>query len=199
MKAKFPHVRQHALGGARIHVWHDHEISLIPGVAGNKARKLADLFARPNLPSTLVSHGGAQSNAMVAIAALAAHRGVAFRYHTRPLPKWLRASPTGNLRRALGFGMQHVEHSSADAYERAWAAARGDDGFVPQGAASPIAEAGLEALAREIGEWRDAVLPSAPLSVVVPAGTGTTAGYLARHAPAGVRVMAVPCVESTRN
>ena len=32
--------------------------------------------------------------------------------------------------------------------------------------------------------------------LVVPAGTGTTAAFLARHAPAGVRVFAVPCVGS---
>ena len=38
--------------------------------------------------------------------------------------------------------------------------------------------------------------PSAPLTLVVPAGTGTTAAFLARHAPAGVRVFAVPCVGS---
>ena len=194
----FPHVRTHAIGSSSsITVWHDHEISLIPGVAGNKARKLAELFARPNLPSTLVSHGGAQSNAMVAIAAVAAHRGVSFRYHTRPVPKWLRATPTGNFRRALAMGMDHVEHRSADAYTQAWEADRGGEGFVPQGAASPLAEAGVAALAREIGEWRDAArTPSAPLTVVVPAGTGTTAAFLARHAPAGVRVFAVPCVGS---
>ena len=182
----------------------DYERCILPGVCGNKARKLASLVGRPRLPA-LVSHGGPQSNAMLALAAVAAARGTKLTYHTKPLPGWLRTAPTGSLAEARRLGMTLVEHPSAAGYEAAVRACRAADiggGFVPQGGACPDAEAGVAELASEIGAWwtghqRSDTTPTA-LRVVVPAGTGTTALYLARHlaATAGppVRVFAVPCV-----
>ena len=174
----------------------DYKRCIAPGVCGNKARKLFGLALGAG--SAVVSHGGGQSNAMLALASLCHHQGASFTYHTRPLPKWLRNEPVGNLRRALDLGMDLTEHSSADEYEAAIAnAAEAADGlFVPQGAAWPGAEAGVQGLANEIESWWKGEQPSptAHLSVVVPAGTGTTALYLARHAPEFMTVFAVPCV-----
>ena len=180
----------------------DYERCILPGVCGNKARKLASLCARPQLPA-LVSHGGPQSNAMLALAAVAAARGTELTYHTKPLPGWLRTAPTGSLAEARRLGMTLVEHPSAAGYEAAVRACRaaGGGGFVPQGGACPDAEAGVAELASEIGAWwtgRSDTTATA-LRVVVPAGTGTTALYLARHLSAsagmeGARVFAVPCV-----
>ena len=178
----------------------DHERCISPGVCGNKARKLLSMQGALAPGAHVVSHGGAQSNAMLALAHLCrAHDGVTFTYHSKPLPAWLRKQPTGNLRRALHLGMRLREHASAAEYEAACAAARESRDtealFVPQGAAWPGAEAGVVGLAEEIGAWWQP--QSTPLSVVVPAGTGTTALFLARHAPPNVMVYAVPCVGGT--
>ena len=185
-------------------VLRDHERCVVPGICGNKARKLAALIDAGSLPRRLVSHGGAQSNAMLALATLAQHSPqTTLRYHTKPLPEWLRAAPSGNLGRALRLGMELVEHGSAAEYEEAVAreaAGSGGDGtlFVPRGAAWPGAEPGVAALAREVLEWRDS-RGGAELDVVVAAGTGTTALFLARHlSPHGCRVHAVPCVGDAR-
>ena len=190
---------------APLHVWHDYEECVLPGVCGNKARKLAALAAA--LPARrLVSHGGAQSNAMLALAALCRHHGARLEYHTRPVPKWLKARPVGNLASALRTGsMDLVEHATAGDYEAAVegaaASAPADEClFVPQGAAWPGAEPGLAALAREIATWRASrSAASPPLDIVLPAGTGTTALYLARHLRAldeRAVVHAVPCAGS---
>ena len=183
----------------RLHVMRDYECSLLPGVNGNKARKLRTLLS--DLPAAgIVSHGGAQSNAMLALSRVCHHHNVPFAYHTRALPRWLRDCPVGNLRRALANGMTLREHPSAVAYDEAIQSmsAGGQSGvFVPQGAAWPDAEVGVKGLAHDIQEWWTGPMrsrASSKLSVVVPAGTGTTALYLARHASAEMDVYAVPCV-----
>ena len=164
----------------RVHVLRDNERCSLVGVCGNKARKLATL-AETTLPAAgVVSHGGAQSNAMLALASLCRDRGSTLTYHTRPIPAWLRASPQGNLAAALATGSMHlIEHASLNDYEAAVDRAAVDESgsvFVPQGAAWPAAEQGIAGLAREIGDWHRS---TSPLDVVVPSGTGTTALYLA--------------------
>ena len=188
------------------YAWLDYERCVFPGVCGNKARKLATLDLAAG--DRVVSHGGAQSNALVALANLCHHRGAMLTYHTKPLPRWLREQPVGNLRQALRLGTILSEHASASAYDDAVAQATRDEStlFVPQGAAWPSAERGVADLAAEISAWWEqeagrppvtaaaAPSPPPPLSVVVPAGTGTTALFLARHAPPWLHVHAVPCV-----
>jgi len=190
----------HAAALPPLHVLRDYERCPAPGVCGNKARKLASLMEASALPPLLVSHGGTQSNAMLALAQLCRHRGVPMVYHTKPMPGWLRATPTGNLAAALATeSMRLIEHSSSDAYKEAVkSAAAAEIGFIPQGAAWPGAEVGVAQLAREIGMWHSSQQAGrqlvSSLDVVVPAGTGTTALFLARHVPPSVRVHAVPCV-----
>ena len=134
---------------------YEHVSALSPLVCGNKARKLASLIeALPTKSkSPLVSHGGGQSNAMLALARVCHASSTPFTYHTRPLPRWLRSKPIGNLAKALALGMCLVEHKTAVAYEAACADLRSQPNFVPQGAAYPGAELGVAGLATEIDDW----------------------------------------------
>ncbi len=157
---------------------------------GNKGRKLAGLV--PSLAGcpALVSHGGAQSNAMLALARLARHHALVLHYHTRPLPRWLRAQPNGNLAEALALGMQLVEgptpqRSAQQAAERMGAR------LVPQGAAMAEAEVGLAQLAHEL-QAQLAAFGERQASLLLPSGTGATALYLQRHL--AWPVYTLPCV-----
>jgi 1-aminocyclopropane-1-carboxylate deaminase/D-cysteine desulfhydrase-like pyridoxal-dependent ACC family enzyme len=148
----------------RVHVLLDYESCVLPGVCGNKARKLAALAAAPG-NGQLVSHGGPQSNAMLALARLAAARGGRLTYHTTPLPKWLRDAPSGNLASALACGMQLCEHPMRQAYAEACAAAAADakrqaaaggcTSWVERGGACPAAEVGIAGLAEDVACWLD--------------------------------------------
>ena len=77
-------------------------------------------------PSCVVSHGGPQSNAMVAIAAVVRYQNERlalspvdpqrrrFVYYTKKLPRFLRKTPSGNLFRATSLGTEIVELSVAE-------------------------------------------------------------------------------------
>jgi 1-aminocyclopropane-1-carboxylate deaminase len=140
------------------------------------------------------------------LARLCAARGSTLTFHTPPLPDWLRDEPTGHLAEAIATGaLRLVEHATIDEYNKARAAAEGQPNFVPQGGPRSEAEPAIAALARTIGAWwrtrpgggldlpRWLPKPTRGLDVVIPAGTGTTALFLARHVPPGVCVYAVPC------
>ena len=154
----------------------------------------------------MLARGG--GSALPVLARVCAARDTRLTILTPPLPAWLRDEPSGHLGAAIATGVVDlVEHDSVADYHaaRGRAAAAEDVFFVPQGCAWPEAEPGVAALARSIGEWRltrpggglevpaRAPRASRALDVVLPAGSGTTALFLARHAPAGVRVYAVPC------
>ena len=177
----------------------------LPGsqVSGNKARKMFSLCALPDdkFPQCLVSYGGPQSNAMLALAAAVHFRnqkaGIQaddpnrkrFVYYTKKLPRFLRSQPSGNLFRAQCLGMELCELSHNE-YQRLFG---GDWGgrtepppslaapvptkslWVPQGGASEIALAGTRRLAQEIIDYWIMVGKGRPLSVLVPGGTCSTA------------------------
>lgn len=199
---RLPTYVPHDVYGSRVWELRDYEYCLVPGVCGNKARKFLGL-ENALVRRDFVSYGGSQSNAMLALAALAASRRVNFTYHTKPIPRWLRSRPVGNLGCALSLGMQLIEHPSSASYEEAKAKLKEDTPavdrplLVPQGGACPEAELGVASLAREIGAWRTKHCRVGPCHVVLPSGTGTTALFLARHATPGVKVFAVPCVGSS--
>ncbi|OIQ00138.1 MAG: 1-aminocyclopropane-1-carboxylate deaminase [Zetaproteobacteria bacterium CG2_30_46_52] len=157
-----------------------------PLLSGNKYRKLYNLIqANPETYHTLISHGGAQSNAMLAIAALCQQKGWRFEYICKTLPKHLKATPMGNFKQALALGMQPIEVRH-EAYDDAVIQARltQNEGvlFIPQGGACPMAEAGIQKLAKEIIDWQQAQNVK-QLTVATPSGTGTTAFYLAKALP----------------
>ena len=112
---------------------------------------------------------------------------------------------TGNYARALALGAELVPLKPDD-YRRCVAdekwrsdllkdvAGVSQVAWVPQGAASKDAEPGVAMLAAELVEDLKEY-PNA--RVVVPAGTGTTALFLARHLrDADVEVCAAPCATS---
>ena len=198
-----------SLRGTQLLVKRDDRLALGSGVSGNKARKLLALEAMSPGPSLIGSFGGHQSNAMAALAAVADAHGARFLYFTKPLPRWLAAAPSGNLERALSLGMELVELADAE-YASLFGAGGGvlpavaprppaallppEALWLPQGGAAALAEPGVATLAREVREWWQP--RSGRLDLVVPAGTGTTALFLARHLSqtSAVTVWAVPCV-----
>ncbi|KAK4532488.1 hypothetical protein CCYA_CCYA12G3345 [Cyanidiococcus yangmingshanensis] len=173
-------------------------------IRGNKARKLA-FYARQTpkwLSQTrvVVSHGGVQSNAMLALAEFCNTLKVPFTYITRPVPRWLRKTPSGSLERALALGMRLCECDSAASYRARVSAmqqeaqqGRSDTLFVPQGVACPEAAHGLRQLAEAIASTNRCDLKT----VCVPAGTGTTAWFLRQYLPPTIQVLTVPCVGDT--
>lgn len=170
----------------------------------------ADAIAR-SADAHLVSFGGAQSNAMLAIAQLAHAKRVPFSYFSRGLNASpvggrgrgrggdaINSPPEGNLALALALGMRHVvlppaEYQALAQTKDLAALVRSHDlisssngreraVLVPQGAAFALAQDGLAQLAREINAY--VARPEhggRRFSVVVPCGTGTSALYMAQH------------------
>ena len=153
-----------------------------PLLSGNKYRKLYSLIQTPKaVYTTIISYGGAQSNAMLSIAALCKQKGWRFQYYCKPLALHLKQQPSGNLKAALDLGMVLLE---TEHYESTVAQLKSKDKtlLIPQGGADPLAEEGIVILANEIQTWQQQNNIK-ELSVVTPSGTGTTVYYLAKHLP----------------
>lgn len=179
-------------------------------ISGNKARKMLALNNLPShkFPRSVVSYGGPQSNAMLALAAVvhfqnqrAAYgeddpRRHRFVYYSKKLPRFLRNQPNGNLFRAVALGMELIELSPPD-YDRVFGGdwggnvapppslepPTGDNSslWVPQGGACEMATAGARRLAEElVSYWREHG-NARPLTVCLPGGTCSTA-LLLHHA-----------------
>lgn len=142
----------------------------LPGsnVSGNKARKLYSLNKIPStkFPSCIVSYGGPQSNAMVALAAIVhsktnrAHQQETacassdestlspqtddsstrkrFVYYTKTLPRFLRQQPSGNLFRAQTLGVELIELSHAE-YDKLFGSESGGRSEPPADLDPPVA------------------------------------------------------------
>ena len=165
---------------------------LLEPISGNKARKLEGLLNQDlSDVQRLVSYGGAQSNAMLALAQLANLLNICFDYYTRPVPKWLKASPNGNLQEALSYGMRW--HISETGQPPATIAQANDPHtrLIPQGISMPEAAIGIKRLADEIQNFCDAQNIE-NLAVVLPSGTGATALYLQQYL--SHTVYTVPCI-----
>lgn len=178
------------LDGRVFYVKRDDLIDLF--LAGNKYRKLYTLLQTPpNKLSKIISYGGTQSNAMLAIAAMCEKKGWEFTYYTKPLSDTLKNENSGNFYHAKNLGMIHVEITQ-QFYKDFIASLRfnlDEKTFViDQGGAVEEAKLGLEVLADEIRESGLHVK-----SLATPSGTGTTALYLALSLPE-YRVYTTPCV-----
>ncbi len=152
-----------------------------PFLSGNKYRKLFSLITLDKSRiDTVISYGGVQSNAMVALAALCRQKNWHFIYYTKEVDTshYLQIS---NYHIALRFGMQHkaldmsiyrdfIASLPLSIDERSY--------LVHQGGASRDALPGIRQLAHEI---REAGLKDKRLAT--PSGTGTTALYLAKELP----------------
>lgn len=143
-----------------VYVKRDDKLRL-PGsqISGNKARKMMTLndmmMAWTNFPSCVVSHGGPQSNAMLALAALVHYHNktspslkdgdicdtavpeTKFVYFTKKLPRFLRKQPIGNLFRALSLGMEMVQLSPQE-YNKLFESDSGGRTEPPPGLLPPI-------------------------------------------------------------
>ena len=166
-----------------------------PFLAGNKYRKLYPLLQTPKETfDTIISYGGTQSNAMLAIAAMCRQKGWHYIYYTKELSRRQREKPSGNYKSALELGMQHREVVN-ELYRDTIAALRVTQNersfLIDQGGAVVEAGAGLEVLAEELREQ----LRAYPLvkSLATPSGTGTTALFLAKALPE-YKVYTTPCV-----
>ncbi|MEA1893233.1 MAG: 1-aminocyclopropane-1-carboxylate deaminase [Campylobacterota bacterium] len=166
-----------------------------PFLAGNKYRKLYKLLQTPsNKLSKIISYGGTQSNAMLAIAAMCRLKRWEFVYYTKPLSKTQKDSSCGNYFNAVSLGMNHIEIDqklyrdfiaslNLNIDEKTF--------LIEQGGAVSQAKEGLEQLADEIREENIGVK-----ALATPSGTGTTALFLALALPE-FRVYTTPCVGDT--
>lgn len=150
-------------------------------LSGNKYRKLYSLIQTPSdTYKKIISYGGGQSNAMLAIACLCRSKGWEFHYYTKNLPKVLKGGLEGNLELAVKEGMivHEVPHESyQQKIDKLQDLSEKGTLVISQGGADELAKEGVYQLADEINRWkRDNKLDR--LCVVLPSGTGTTALYL---------------------
>lgn len=167
-------------------IWVKRDDLIDPFLSGNKYYKLYRLIhTAPKELHTLKSWGGAQSNAMLAIAALCHRKGWRFEYATRTLPAQLSDAPSGNLKVALELGMQLQEYAPK-AFANAITSLRGQHRpgtlVVAQGGADAMAMDGIKKLADTIEAWR-ITMGFDQLCLATPSGTGTTAAGLAKALP----------------
>ena len=166
-----------------------------PYLAGNKYRKLDTLLNTPKEKyDTIISYGGTQSNAMLAIAALCKRKRWHFIYYSKPVSKQQKESSLGNYAQALSLGMQHIEIEYAfyrDFIASLCVTLDKKTFLVEQGGAIAEAKEGLEVLASELREQLRGRHDIKALAT--PSGTGTTAFFLAKALPE-YRVYTTPCV-----
>ncbi len=165
-----------------------------PCLAGNKYRKLYTLLNTPNNTyNTIISYGGTQSNAMLALAAMCRKKKWKFIYYTKKLSATQKNEHEGNYAHALKLGMQHVEIEN-DYYKEFISSLRlhvnEKTVLVDQGGAIQEAKKGLEVLAQEICVQNSSLHVTA---LATPSGTGTTALFLALALPE-YRVYTTPCI-----
>lgn len=166
-------------------------------IEGNKLYKLA--YYLENLTSLppakrIWSYGSAQSNAMLALSALAQLMGTEFHYVLPYLADELKMQPKGNLALALDRGMQL--HIDSKLYRRMTQQA-----FVPvenewvfaEGANHAHVAHGFKYLGTEISEVADTL---GFHHIFLPSGTGTSACHLATSMP-GIEVMTTPVYGDT--
>jgi len=151
-----------------------------PYLAGNKYRKLYTLLKTPNSRyKKIISYGGTQSNAMLAISAMCKDKEWEFIYYTKPISKVIKEQTFGNYYLAKSLGMKHIEIDTQlyRDYIATLSINQDEDTYIiDQGGADTSAKKGLEVLAQEIKEQTKGL---GIKSVATPSGTGTTALFLA--------------------
>ncbi|WP_321778937.1 1-aminocyclopropane-1-carboxylate deaminase [Sulfurimonas sp.] len=163
-----------------------------PYLAGNKYRKLYTLLkTTPDKIDKIISYGGTQSNAMLAIAAMCKEKAWEFIYYSKPISKTQKLSSVGNYFNSITLGMKHIEieHSLyRDFISSLRVSIDAKTFIIEQGGAVQEAKKGLEVLAQEIRAANLSVK-----SLATPSGTGTTALFLALSLPE-YKVYTTPCV-----
>ncbi|MEA3228655.1 MAG: pyridoxal-phosphate dependent enzyme [Campylobacterota bacterium] len=149
-----------------------------PYLAGNKYRKLYTLLQTDSdRYNTIISYGGSQSNAMLAIAAMCKQKEWNFIYYTKPISQIQKEQTIGNYYNAITLGMEHKEIEN-NLYKDFISTLRLNldekTVIIDQGGADRMAIDGLKVLADEI---RESSLQFD--AIATPSGTGTTALHLA--------------------
>lgn len=170
-----------------------------PYLSGNKYRKLYTLLQTPKENFTkLISYGGTQSNAMLALSAVCNSKGWEFVYYTKSISSVVKEQEYGNYYDALSLGMQVIE-LDGDLYKEYISSLRLNLDkktlIIDQGGAGHRAQEGLRVLAEELREqFRDKEF-SCIKGIATPSGTGTTALYLALALPE-YTIYTTPCIGS---
>ncbi|MDF1882853.1 1-aminocyclopropane-1-carboxylate deaminase [Sulfurimonas sp. SAG-AH-194-C21] len=170
-----------------------------PYLSGNKYRKLYTLLQTPKENfTTIISYGGTQSNAMLALAAICKSKAWEFIYYTKKISPIIKAQEYGNYYESCSLGMQTIE-IEYDLYKEYISGLRlGLDEktlLIDQGGADVMAKEGLRVLADELREqFKDEKFLGIK-AVATPSGTGTTALYLALTLPEYI-VYTTPCIGS---
>ncbi len=163
-----------------------------PHLAGNKYRKLYPLLkTQKDKLTKIISYGGTQSNAMLAISAMCKQKDWEFFYYTKKLSTTQKLQNSGNYFHAIELGMKHIdieEEQYKDFVSSLRVNLDSKTFIIDQGGAVKEAKIGLEVLAQEIREYNSDIK-----SLATPSGTGTTALYLALALPE-YRVYTTPCV-----
>ena len=167
-----------------------------PFLAGNKYRKLYTLLQTPsNRYNKIISYGGTQSNAMLAISAMCKNKSWEFIYYTKPVSQTQKSANDGNYFHSIELGMNHIEIET-ELYKDFIASLPitiDDKTFIiDQGGAVMEAKKGLEVLAQEIRESKTECK-----SLATPSGTGTTALFLALALPE-FTIYTTPCVGDSK-
>jgi len=208
---KCPATTKHLLGDKLVYQFRD-DLHTLPGpyLTGNKSRKFKYLLKHlPERVDTIVSHGGVQSNAMVALAALGMATNTSVVYYCKKPGRWLTSNPSGNYHRALSLGIQ-LKYLKNEEYSDCFPttplmepiidppAEGGRTLWVPQGGAMKEAQEGCYGLADDIF---NSVQEGVPTAVVIPAGTGTTSLFVHRRMSAlceaggkDIQIFPVACV-----
>ena len=164
----------------------------LAAIEGNKLYKLA--YYLENLASLppvrrIWSHGSAQSNAMLALSALAQLMRVELHYAVPYLPDALQKQPAGNLALALERGMQlHIDSTLYRRMAQHAFAVEEDEWIFGEGASHAHLRHGFAILGRELADMGKALSLS---RVFLPSGTGASACHLAASLPE-MEVMTTP-------
>lgn len=185
-----PPISEIFLGGRLFYVKRDDLID--PFLSGNKYRKLYTLLNTPSKKyNQIISYGGTQSNAMLAIASICEKKNWKFIYYTKPVSKTQKEQDYGNFFHAKKLGMVHqeIENSLYKDFISSLRLTFDDKTYIiEQGGADKDAIEGLKVLAQEIRESK-----LTTKSLATPSGTGTTALYLALSLPE-YKVYTTPCI-----
>jgi len=183
------------LEGRDFYIKHDELID--PHLSGNKYRKLYTLLQTPkDKYSTIISYGGTQSNAMLALASICKRKNWKFIYYTKKVSATIKNLKYGNFFESLRLGMDVVELDN-EIYREYIAGLRlnlaAQTLLIDQGGADISAKEGLEVLAQEIREQLKMPEYKELKAIATPSGTGTTALFLALALPE-YTIYTTPCI-----
>ena len=155
-------------------------------LTGNKARKFQSLLIQDCSEfERIVSYGSAQGNGLVALAAIAKIKGLAFDYYVDHIGDFLIQNPAGNYKAALSLGVnfhqvklkQNGIDKTLEQYVTGLLPNLAKSHYVPEGGANEQAKVGVYQLADELMAFFDGQSES-QMKVMLPSGTGTMAWYL---------------------